>query len=233
MEEKFTRHIPQLDIRRFEDISFDHALRVSETGSADYDSSIWLFVPNHYTEYRYILGTRGSSPLICIGINPSTARPNRLDPTLKSTERIALANGYDSFLMFNICAQRATSPNDMDPYFNEGLHRENLKAFEYLLELSVRPRIWAAWGTLITKRPYLIRCLAEIAAAAEARGSEWFCAGKLSKEGHPHHPLYLRKDEPLRPFDLPGYLEIFPDNGFPPRTGFLPDPQDRTAKIAL
>ena len=49
MEEKFTRHIPQLDIRGFEDISFEHALSVSNEGSAEYDSSVWLFVPDHYT----------------------------------------------------------------------------------------------------------------------------------------------------------------------------------------
>ena len=35
-------------------------------------------VPPYYTEYRYILGTRGENPLICIGINPSTAQPGDL-----------------------------------------------------------------------------------------------------------------------------------------------------------
>ena len=74
----------------------------------DYDVSRWLYVPKVYSEYRYILGTRGKKPLICMGINPSTAIPDRLDNTLKSVERIALANGFDSFLMFNVYAQRAT-----------------------------------------------------------------------------------------------------------------------------
>ncbi len=59
--------------------------------------SRWLYVPKVYSEYRYILGTRGKKPLICMGINPSTAIPDRLDNTLKSVERIALANGFDSF----------------------------------------------------------------------------------------------------------------------------------------
>ena len=31
--------------------------------------------------------------------------------------------------------------------------------------------------------------------------------GKRSKKGHPHHPLYLRKDEALRPFDVKAYLD--------------------------
>ena len=30
-----------------------------------------------YTDYRYILGTVGNNPLITIGINPSTAEPEK------------------------------------------------------------------------------------------------------------------------------------------------------------
>ena len=59
-------------------------------------------MPDHYLEYRYILGTKGKKPLICIGINPSTAEPDNLDNTLKSVERIALGNGFDSSLLASI-----------------------------------------------------------------------------------------------------------------------------------
>lgn len=202
-----TRHIPQKDIRDIGSISFDHALRASHETSSEYDSSVWVFVPNYYTEYRYILGTRGNNPLICIGINPSTAKPNMLDPTLKSVERIAHYNGYDSFIMFNVCAQRATSPDDVDIVFNEALHSENMKAFEYILGLTVHPHIWVAWGTIISKRSYFYHCLADMVTIGEAYDSEWLCAGKCSKNGHPHHPLYLKKDEKLRPFDVVDYLQ--------------------------
>ena len=34
-------------------------------------------------------------------------------------------------------------------------------------------------------------------------------AGAISKKGHPHHPLYLRRDEPLRDFDVARYLDTF------------------------
>ena len=34
----------------------------------------------------------------------------------------------------------------------------------------------------------------------------WFSAGKRSAKGHPHHPLYLRKDSPLDPFDVETYV---------------------------
>ena len=47
-------------------------------------------------------GAGGRRPLVCIGINPSTAQPGALDPTLKSVERLANANGFDSWIMFNV-----------------------------------------------------------------------------------------------------------------------------------
>ena len=63
-------HIPTVDIRQLGDISFDRQLALAQQPNRDYDVDQWLFVPNTYTEYRYILGTRGEKPLICVGINP-------------------------------------------------------------------------------------------------------------------------------------------------------------------
>ena len=200
-------HIPNGPTVNLELVTFRQALAAANTPSAEYDITKWLYAPNFYSEYRYILGTRGKKPLICIGINPSTARPDALDNTLKSVERIALHNGYDSFLMFNVYAQWATSPDDMERLCNEALHRENMAAFRYVLGLSEAPAVWAAWGAIIEKRDYLSRCLRDMLAAGEEFGARWFCAGAISKKGHPHHPLYLRKDELLRPFDVKGYLE--------------------------
>ena len=199
------RHIPSSGTKDAEVLTFDEALRPT---SADYDRDAWLYVPDRYSEYRYILGTRGVSPLICIGVNPSTAAPGALDNTLKSAERIALFNGYDSFIMFNVYAQRATIPDDMDREMNPFLHRENMKAFRYVLERSGgSPAVWAAWGAVIEKRPWLPRCVTDMVSEGRAYGARWFTAGPRSKAGHPHHPLYLKKDTPLEPFtDLEAYL---------------------------
>ena len=158
-----------------------------------------------------ILGTRGNDPLICIGINPSTAAPDDLDNTLKSVARIADANGYDSWIMFNVYAQRSTNPDDMDIVLNEKLHRENMRAFEYILSNvgeGISPAIWAAWGTIIEKRPYLRDCVLDMVRIGQSYGANWFSAGKRSKKGHPHHPLYLRKDAVTEPFDIEEYLEV-------------------------
>ena len=199
-------HIPQTTTDALALLRFAPALEAALRPSPDYDVNRWLYVPNTYSEYRYILGTRGRRPLICMGINPSTAAPDHLDPTLQSVERVALANGYDSFLMCNVYAQRATRPDDMEPRCNAVLHRENRAAFQYLLSLSPEPAVWAAWGNLIEKREYLMDCVRDFLADGEAVGARWYTAGPLLKSGHPHHPLYLKRDTPLQPFDAAAYL---------------------------
>lgn len=181
---------------------------LTPSNDTEYDRRKWLYVPDCYSDYRYILGVKGSRPLICVGINPSTAAPDALDNTLKSVSRIAASNGYDGWMMFNVYAQRATRPQDMDLELNKVLHCENMKAFRWLLELAGnKPTIWAAWGTVIERRPYLARCVKDLAEIAESYGAVWCCAGSRSKAGHPHHPLYLRKDSSLTEFEIGKYLE--------------------------
>ena len=199
-------HIPKGTTLDLELVTFQQALKAANTPSGDYDITKWLYAPNFYSEYRYILGTRGQKPLICIGINPSTAQPDDLDNTLKSVQRIALGNGYDSFLMFNVYAQRATDPDAMEKVCNPLLHRENMEAFRYVLSLSDSPARWAAWGAVIEKRGYLKDCVRDMLDIGRKYGAQWYCAGAITKKGHPHHPLYLRKDEKLRPFDVEHYL---------------------------
>ena len=202
-------HIPSGTTAELELVTFREALEAANTPNPYYDIEEWLYAPNFYSEYRYILGTRGKNPLICIGINPSTAQPGDLDNTLKSVQRIALGNGFDSFIMFNVYAQRATDPDAMEKTCNLQLHKENLEAFRYVLSIGTNPTVWAAWGTIIEKRAYLKDCVRDMIKAGEEVGAKWVCAGKCSKKGHPHHPLYLRKDEIIRPFDVAAYLDNF------------------------
>ena len=95
--------------------------------AGEYPGGIWYYEPHTYLPYRYVLGRVGRHPLVCIGINPSTAQPGALDPTLKSVERLANANGFDSWIMFNVYPQRATDPNDMDRVPDRALCDENLR----------------------------------------------------------------------------------------------------------
>ena len=85
----------------------------------EYPGGLWYYEPHTYQPYRYVLGRVGRHPLVCIGINPSTAQPGALDPTLKSVERLANANDFDSWIMFNVYPQRATLKEMVD----EGLEQ--------------------------------------------------------------------------------------------------------------
>ena len=199
------RHIPTGELPGLE-TDFEEYLERALEPHETYDTKKWLFVPDTYTEFRYILGTRGEHPLICIGINPSSAWPDALDRTLQSVERIALNNGFDSFTMFNVYAQRATSPDDMAQTMNQRLHEENMKAFDYCLSLSSSPVVWAAWGSIIEKRAYLKSCLEDMIRHGQERQAIWVKCGQESKKGHPHHPLYLKSSLPLEPFDVNAYI---------------------------
>lgn len=51
-------HIPQGPTGALTLEPFDEALAAALAPSPDYDVDRWLYVPNRYSEYRYILGNR-------------------------------------------------------------------------------------------------------------------------------------------------------------------------------
>lgn len=155
---------------------------------------------------RYILGqVTGSRPLVCIGINPSTATPDCLDNTLKAVRRLARINGYDGWIMLNVYPQRATNPNNLDEEANLVQCETNQAHIKALLA-EYKPTIWAAWGTLINKRRYLVDCLRSIAGIVTSLQLPVITIGSRSKEGHPHHPLYLSTQADVSEFNLAAYL---------------------------
>ena len=162
----------------------------------------WIYIPDYFCEHREVLGTVGKNPLIVIGVNPSTAEPNNLDPTLKSVERIARSNGFDSFIMFNLYPQRATKPDNMDLVLNTKYHKKNLQEFENILSKINNPSIWIAWGDLINKRKYLKKCRDDLINIAINYGSKFYMAGILTKNKNPRHPLYLKRDIKLQEFNM-------------------------------
>lgn len=70
-------------------------------------------------DHRYTLWRRfkESAPLsrmvAFIGLNPSTATPEKLDPTVSKCEHWAKAWGFDGFVMLNLFSYRATEPEEM------------------------------------------------------------------------------------------------------------------------
>ena len=60
---------------------------------------------------------------------------------------------------------------------------------------------------LIDKRNYLKDCLEWIVAIADRYGCTWYHVDALTKEGHPRHPLYLKKNGTIEQFDIHTYLQ--------------------------
>ena len=170
---------------------------------------MWLYEHNEGNSARYILGEQGRNMLACFGINPSTAAPEALDPTLSQVKKRAEMYGYDGWVMFNVYPQRSTDPKGLHSELDTFLHAENIRVIKQFFE-SVSCDIWAAWGTLVNKRKYLPFCLNEI--VGHTKLCRWLKIGELSVQGHPHHPLYLSHKHEPEPFDMKVYLNSLKDS---------------------
>lgn len=158
----------------------------------------WLYKTNTNNTARFTLGECNDAlgkTLICVGINPSTATPNALDPTLKKVKNMATSNKYENWVMINVYPQRATKPNNLHITCNTQLHKENLNEIAGLLMAFKKSDILFAYGDLIYKRHYLQNCLNDILSTINSVG---FTGKKLciirTKKGNPAHPLYQKNN---------------------------------------
>lgn len=128
-----------------------------------------------------------------IMLNPSTATHEKLDPTVTRCKGYAEAWGYGSMIVMNLFAWRATDPEDMkaavDPVGQGNDEALVTRADEVI---SAGGIVIAAWGT---HGVYAGRCW-KVKAMFMRHGIKLRYL-KLSKDGHPGHPLYLPKA--LRP----------------------------------
>ena len=172
----------------------------------EYPGGLWYYEPHTYQPYRYVLGRVGRRPLVCIGINPSTVSPLRWTPFLKSVRRLAAPTASTAgSCTTQSTPQRTAAPTTRTKTPDRILCDENLRWLQAVLA-QTEPTMWAAWGTLIEKRDYLPGLMREMVALTREKNIPWVTFGPRSKKGHPHHPLYLRKDSTPEPFDVENYL---------------------------
>lgn len=145
---------------------------------------------------RFILGESGANPIICFGINPSTANDIKYDPTILKIRKIASENNCDSWVMLNLYPQRATNPNDMHIKAADDLTVKNYEVIRSVFNIYPNALTLASWGNAIEKRKYLKDCLKEILAIAPDR--KWVCRGKLTVKGNPRHQLYVPDNTKLQ-----------------------------------
>ncbi len=175
----------------------------------DFDENEWIYEQSDDYLFRFALGKKGKNPLLCFGINPSTASPNKLDQTMKRVFDFAKINGYDSAIMLNLYPYRATQPQDLHTEPDTLQVKRNIEVISEIFNLYPHSHIWAAWGTNISSRPYMVECLHSIVALPENQGRTWFTIGDRTKDGHPPHPLRMRKDSSMENFNVVEYLRKF------------------------
>jgi hypothetical protein len=166
----------------------------------------WIYEHTTDGSARFVLGTVGTNPLVCFGINPSTARPGVLDNTVTQVTKFAATNGFDSWIMLNIYPQISTDPRGMHHQYRPDLKAENERHIAQIVH--GRATLLAAWGNNIDRRPYLRTLLRDIIRVTTTTGSEWRSLGELTKAGNPWHPLYRSGTTPLVPFDMARYVAV-------------------------
>lgn len=165
----------------------------------------WMYERNADNSARFVLGTVGENPLICVGVNPSTAAPGDPDLTVSKVMGFATRNGFDSWVMLNLYAQRSTDPKGMHIAQDPELKTANERRILELID-GRRLTLLAAWGELIKIRPYLPQMLTGIVSMADVTDCDWVSIGDTLKSGHPRHPSRASYTWPLQSFDVKAYL---------------------------
>ena len=70
-----------------------------------------ICIPKNDSHKRFLLGQHGSSELLAIGLNPSTANEHKLDPTSRNIKTIAQNYDYDGWWLTNLYALRTPKPD--------------------------------------------------------------------------------------------------------------------------
>jgi len=165
----------------------------------------WTYKRNADNSARFVLGTLGDNPLVCMGVNPSTAAPGDPDLTVSKVMGFASRYGFDSWVMLNLYPQRSTNPTGMHLAHCPELQAENEKNIAEFID-GRGLTVLAAWGQLIETRTYLPQMLKGIVSLADASECNWVSIGDLLKSGHPRHPSRARYAWPLQNFDVGTYL---------------------------
>lgn len=141
--------------------------------------------------YRYTLTHRWDRSLpylVVIGLNPSTADEQKLDPTLRKVKGFGERWGMGGFVMLNLFAYRATLPADMkrapDP-----IGPRNDHWLTRVCSSRKRGPVLVAWGThggFKMRDTYVLRRLTGLGIDPLAL--------RVTQGGFPEHPLYVPYD---------------------------------------
>ena len=156
--------------------------------------------------YRYLLWRSfwpppGTAPLGFVCLNPSKAGAVEDDPSIRRMLGYAYREGASGIIVGNVTPIRATDPGELPARFARGYDHDPAPNRLALEELASRcPVVVVAWGATFGRANWRqIRVAEAMKRIAEADALA-VCLG-TTKEGHPRHPLYVRGDQPLIPWE--------------------------------
>lgn len=133
--------------------------------------------------------------VLWIGMNPSTARADVDDPTIRREIFFSERFRVTSYKKMNVMDYRATHPKDLMDKLVTPCSPENLEALRQALQSA--NHIVVAWGKLPLKLEQHSQAVA--AMIKRLRVAQPYCLGTTS-EGHPRHPLYVDGQTPFQPW---------------------------------
>lgn len=142
--------------------------------------------------YRYwlIRDWDATKPRVCfVMLNPSTADASEDDPTIRRCIGFAKSWGYGSLVVVNVCAFRATDPKNL-LIMEDAVGPDNDNWIRSAVLNS--DKVICAWGTF----PHFT---SQMKAVLKSIPMPYYL--KLSKDGRPCHPLYLRSTLTPIPFN--------------------------------
>ncbi|MDG2108790.1 MAG: DUF1643 domain-containing protein [Flavobacteriaceae bacterium] len=138
---------------------------------------------------RFLLGKQGTVELLAIGLNPSKANEEQLDPTSRNIEKIANNNGCDGWWFINLYPKRASKPAKLPKNPDIRLTQQNLIFIKDLLQDPKFKiiKVLCCWGNHVDDHLYLKLQSVKILGYIKQYNLKLYCIG-ITKSGNPFHP---------------------------------------------
>ncbi len=145
--------------------------------------------------YRYALGRQWQPEarrLTILMLNPSRADDRTDDPTIRRCMALAQGWGFGAITVVNLFAYRTAYPRQLRE-IADPIGPENDDAL--ITAATQADLLLLAWGN----SGHLYHRDQAVLALLKPYQERW-CAIARNQTGHPCHPLYVRRDVPLRPW---------------------------------
>ena len=168
----------------------------------------WIYINDQDLHLRYVLGELGQNPLICIGVNPSTAIPDYLDTTLEKVKAIAKEHKNDGWIMLNIYPYRSSKPENLpDNPINDELINLNIDEIRKIIKKYPKSDILCAWGDNINTKSYIKAILKNrlLKVLINANKKKQLKCLAYTKNENPYHPSRASKPYKFKTFNIQNY----------------------------